>query len=298
MVYPIGEDRILDEVTGQAIGTEPLDIRRWIWSLYRSDSAAIVRSAGAVSGLARMAYQVPVHTAYFPTGDQEAVIVTSNALELQTAEAPSSGSRTEHIYMSRDGVIHVGAVHPAGTALLDTMRVPANITGTNAATSLLGNRMYAPLYGASMGELIYWKHGAADLTPIKDAQGQERVMTTQTLTLDSDRRLDFLIQTSLEMSRNANVESWGWKKASFLWSIWIDGVRRWGVELGVEEFAETKSVSTSFPLTAGTYKIELRRERRLQGTNNPTTDLPLIRDGGSEKWPGTVFKVVDIGQVK
>ena len=58
MVYPIGPDRVIDEATGQVVGTTPVDLQRWIWSLYRSSRAAIVRSAGRVSGTSRMAYQV------------------------------------------------------------------------------------------------------------------------------------------------------------------------------------------------------------------------------------------------
>lgn len=297
MVYPIGPDRVIDEATGQVVGTTPVDLQRWIWSLYRSSRAAIVRSAGKVSGTSRMAYQVPTHTAYFPNGDERAVIVSNDPIEVATPEAPPSGYRDEFVYMTRDGVIHVGAVQPAGTALLDKMRVTANTTATTSAVSLLGDRRYAPLYGASLGEILYWKQSAANGAPIKDAKGQERVMMTRTFTIDSDRRLDFLIQVSYEMARLANTEPWGWKTASFLWSIWINGERRWGVELGVEEYPETKSVSTSFSLVAGTYTVELRREKRNQGTDKPSTDYPIYRNGGSEQWPGTVFKIVDIGQV-
>lgn len=289
MGYPVGL-----APNGAGDGTEPEDVQRWIWSLYRSENPGIARGL-TVTGRSDMRYNISSGVVILPNGDQQAIAVPVSAVNVSTLPAPSSGSRTDYIYVGADGAVGVGTSQPANTALIDKRTVPAGITATTATVSQLGNRNFAPLYGSSMGQLMYWKHSAADLTQIKDSAGQERTMVTDTITIDSDRRLEFQLQVSMEMTRGSNTKAWGWKRDTFVWSIWIDNVRRWSTELGVSEFPETKFASVDIPLTAGTYKIELRRTRRLIGTEEPSTDFPRLRTGGSEQWPGTTFKVMDQG---
>lgn len=286
MGYPVG---IAPDADGN--GTAPEDMRRWIWSLYRAETPSIVRGL-TVAGRSDMAYAVSAGVAVFPTGAQEAIAVPFDAVDVAAPPAPSSGSRTDHIYATSEGAVMVGTVQPAGTSLIDKRTVPANITATTATTSTLGNRRFAPLFGSSMGEIAYWKHGAADLSKISD---KRTLLTSQTITLESDRRLNFELQVTYEMSREANVTTNGWKTASFVWEIWVDGVMRRTFTLGVPEFAETKMNTTSWELTEGTHTIDLYRTRGLQGTDDPDNDYPVLRSGGSGNYAGNTFKIVDIG---
>lgn len=277
-------------------GSTPEDMQRWIWSLYRTEDPALVRG-GVISGRSNMAYQVEAGVAIFPSGEAMSVAVPFSAGTVATAAAPTSGTRTEDVYVTEDGAVQVAAAMPSGCALLDRRRVPANITSTTATQTTLGDRKYAPLYGASMGVIALWHHNVADLSPITDDAGYTRTMCNLTFTLDSDRHLDFFLQVSYEMNRAANVHDWGWKKASFVWEIWIDDQLKKSVELGVEEFAETKDSSSSFDILAGTHTVQLKRTRRLVGTNDGDDDPVLARDGGYRNWPGTWFKIKDVGQV-
>lgn len=277
----------------QGNGTTPADLRRWIWSLYRVDTAQIARGL-AVTGRSDMQYAVAAGVVIVPTGAQEAVAVPVSSVTVSTPAAPSSGTRTDYIYVGQDGVVYVGTSQPANTALLDKRTVPANITATTATTSTLGDRKYAPLFGSSMGMVSHWREGTADLTKVTDAR---KKVASQTFTLDSDRRCEFTLQISYEMSRAANVEPDGWKTATFLWEIWDGSTRLRSMEIGVPEFAETKCNISSYELGAGTHTISLYRTRRLMGTNNPSTDYPVHRNGGAENWPGTTLSITDMGGV-
>lgn len=287
MGYPIGLAPL-----GDGTGTEPEDMQRWIWSLYRTDKAALVRGC-EVSGMSSMKYKVTAGVIVVPTGSAQAIAVPIDAVEVNTPAAPSTGSRTDYVYATDDGAVQVGTSQPSGTALLGKFTVPANITATTAAVSLLGDRLYAPLYGASMGRVAYWQESSADLSEVPR---DRTLMTTLTFTTDSDRRMDFALQVSYEMSRAANVNTDGWKMASHTWETWIDGVRRRTVELGVREFAETIQNRATFDLTAGTHTVQLYRERRLIGGSSGDTTV-LHRKGGSENWPGTSYTIVDIGGI-
>lgn len=277
-------------------GTTPDDLQQVLWGLYKAGKPAIVAGLD-VKGRSDMSYAVGAGVAAVPTSTTQVILVPVAAVNVATPAAPSSGTRTDYICVGQSGAVTVSTSQPANTALLDKRTVPAGTTATTATTSTLGNRLFAPLRGGMAGEVVYWSHGVANGTAITDKPGTERSMTTQTFTLDEDRRLDFHLQASYEMSRPANTYSWGWKTASFVWSVWLDGVRRWSVELGVQEYPETKFASTSFGVPEGTHTVELRRERRLLGTDDSPNDRPIYRSGGTEKWPGTVFKIVDMGAV-
>ena len=278
---------------GSGNGTTPADLQRWIWSLYRVSKGQIARGL-EVTGRSDMSYAVAPGVVIIPTGTAMAVAVPVDAVNVNTPAAPSSGSRTDYIYVGQDGAVMVGASQPANTALLDKRTVPANITATTATTSLLGNRKYAPLFGGSMGRIAAWHSNQADLSVVPTSR---MLCTAITLTLDSDRRLSFTLQQSYELSRGANIgdPAEAWKVASMIWEYWIDGVHRMSLEMGVEAFAETKQNSFEFDMLAGTHTIEVYRRRRLEGAPG---DEVLHRQGGSNNWPGTTFKINDTGAIE
>lgn len=275
---------------GSGNGTTPADLQRWIWSLYRVSTGQIARGL-EVTGRSNMSYAVAPGVVIIPTGTAMAVAVPVDAVNVNTPAAPSSGSRTDYIYVGQDGAVMVGTSQPANTALLDKRTVPANITATTATTSLLGNRKYAPLYGGTMGRLVNWYETRPDLSEIPDAR--TRVFST-TLTVDSDRLLSWTLQQSYELARNANTGSDGWKVASMLWEYVWDGVGVYSTEIGVEPYAETKTNSYEFTVPAGTHTLEIYRSRRLVGIPG---DVVVHRRGGANNWPGTSFKIVDLGGI-
>ena len=288
MTHPIGVDRYRDPDTGQVVGTAPLHVRQWIWSLYDTPDPAIAAGLRVI-GTASMFYQVSNGVAVFPYGEGQSVVVPVAQTQVATPEAPSVGTRTDFIYMDQEGVVRVGTSHPAGTVLLDRRTVRAGVTATTSTTSELGNRQYAPLRGASMGRLAMWLDPLADLARVPDAR---REVTSQTFTIESDRQIECNLQITYDMSRNANTTDIG-RTASFVWETRIDGVLRRTVEMGVQDFAETKMDRAVYDLPAGTHTISLVRERRLQGTTG--NDYPIHRKGGSANWPGTSFEVRDVG---
>lgn len=277
MNYPIGLDR-----DSQGKGTEPKDIQSWIWSLYRT--AGTIARGLEVTGTSTMQYQVQGGIAILSTGDRLAIAVPISATTVATPSAPSTGSRTDYIYVGQDGAVQVGTTQPAGTALIDKRKVPAGITATTATTTLLGNRQFAPLYGSSMGQIASWKDPLADLATIPDARSK---VGTLTFTIDSDRRIEMHLQVSYDQRAEANTD---WKVGSFVWEIWINGKLRRSSELAVHSWAETKQNRFGFDLTAGTYTVDLYRERRLTSGG-----LLMHRVGGSAQWPGTTFTITDLG---
>lgn len=274
-------------------GTRPVDMQRWIWSLYRTNTAQIARG-GEVTGRSSMSYQVNPAIIIIPSGAQRAIAVPVDGGTVATAAAPSSGTRTDYVYVGQDGAVKVGTSQPANTALLDKRTVPAGITATTATTSTLGNRKYAPLFGSSMGRIAAWHESLADGANIPAARQRVAALT---FTLDSDRRLSFTLQQSYDLNRAANQGSLddGWKVASFVWEYYIDGVHRLSLELGVQDFAETKSNVYEFDTLAGTHTVEVYRRRRLVGRPD---DQSIHRKGGASNWPGTSFKINDLGGIE
>lgn len=273
-------------------GTTPDDMQRWLWSLYRTEAAALVRGC-EVSGTSGMTYRVTPGVIVVPTGEAQAIAVPIDAVDVATLPAPSSGTRTDYIWATDTGAVQVGESRPAGTALLGKRRVPANITATTATLDLLGNRLYAPLYGASMGRVASWHEGLADLAVIPDERSRVMAMT---FTVDNDRRMQLNFQQSYDCGRAANAGSnpLGWKRPSMVWETWIDGVHRLSVEVGVEDYAETKQFNWEYDFLAGTHTIEMYRRRRLIGLPD---DFVIHRKGGASKWPGTSVRLMDIGGI-
>ncbi|MFE5777074.1 hypothetical protein [Brachybacterium sp. NPDC056505] len=276
-------------------GSTPEDMQRWIWSLYRTQGPALVRGA-VVTGTSSMEYAVEDGVAIFPGGEAQTIAVPFAATTVATPDAPTSGTRDDYVYVTDEGAVQVQAgSQPEGTALLDVYRVPANVTATTAAASTLGNRTYAPLFGASMGLVAYWKQSAADKAKQTDAR---KLMGTLTFTLESDRRVDMGLQVCYEMSRNANTGEDVGKRATFTWEFVIDSELARTIVLGVEDYAEVKQNRATFNLLAGTHTIKLYRTRGLVGTSHPDEDYPVIRYQGTENWPATSLSVMDVGAIE
>lgn len=266
-------------------GSEPEDLQRWIWSLYRADSGTIARGL-EVTPTSTMSYAVAAGVAIIPVATARAIAVPVDAVTVPTSAAPSSGTRTDYIYVGADGAVKVGGTQAANTALLDKRTVSAGTTATTATTSQLGNRKYAPLFGSTMGMIARWEDPLATGAKVPNARTK---VGSLTFTLDSDRRLDMGLQVSYDQEINANTGTDSWKVASFQWEIFMDGQRvRW-TELAVHSWPEVKQDRLTFTVNAGTHTIEIYRERRLMsggdiyyanGSKRPDTSLVIMDVGG------------------
>lgn len=267
--------------TADGTGTTPEDFQRWIWSLYRTGGSAIA-AGGEVSGTSKMAYSVEPAAAILSSGDRRRYVALSERVTVPTAAAPSSGSRTDYIYVGGDGAVMVGSSQPTNTALLDKRLVPAGITATTATTSLLGDRRFAPLRGASMGPVLSWGESLAHLGTIPAAW---TTVMSKTLTLDEDRTLDWRHFMTAAIQQAADGVF-----SSVQWQLSIDGAvfKTW--EFKVDNIAETRYFAVTGVLTAGTHTVTLRRRVR----RNPTNVVSYYR-GGDESWPGTNLTCVDLG---
>ena len=274
-------------------GTSPEDVQRWVWSLYRTDNGpALVRGGsqgspeGVVSGTSSMEYQVAAGVAVFPAGYCQSIAVPFERGRVATLPAPTSGTRTDYVYLTADGAVQVGRTQPNGTALLDKRTVPANITATTATTSVLGDMVYSPLYGASSGKILGHTVEGADNQEIDAA---DRLMLSRTFTLDSDRVVQINLlttyRTDATFADNANY-------ASIKWGIYIDGAHNRTFQFHVNRVPETKNAIYTVTLPAGTHNIQVRRSIERYPINGVKV---LYRYGGESKWPGTRLELYDMG---
>lgn len=269
MGYPFGLAKPAD-----GTGTMPADLQRVIWGLYRADDPLIVKGC-EVTGTSSMQYKVAAGVVYIPVGAQRGILVPVDAATVQTAAAPSTGSRVDVLYVGQDAGVKVGASAASGSAVLDRRTVMAGTTATTSTTGIT-DRGYAMLFGASMGMLYNYR----DPSPLDSVvnPASHLVCATQ-VTVPSDRLLDLRVTQTL----------WSASPASMMWSIYIDNALEVNFEMGVSTVAESKQVTHSRWLLAGTHQIRLE-VRRQTGTGNV-----LYKRGGPSSYNGNRFEVIDLG---
>ncbi len=275
MGYPFG---LAPDAEGD--GTTPEGLQRVIWSLYRAQAPLIVRGC-EVTGTSSMKWAVAAGVVYIPTGDARAVLVPVDATTVPTSPAPSTGSRTDFLYVGVDGAVRVGASVPAGSALIGKRTVPAGITATTAAPASVLDRGYAMLFGASMGRLLRWVDSTA-YRGVLSSSTTAQVVYSGNISLPTDRLLDF------RLSQTAASDA----KSSFVWEIWLDSTLFFAPEMVVDTIGDTKTYTASEWVLEGTHTISVKRRLAVNGGK------PIIHvGGGTERRPGNRFEVVDIGMI-
>lgn len=260
----------------QGAGTTPEDMQRVIWSLYREHVARLTRGC-EVTGTAAMRYRVAPGMAYIPMGDSRAVLVPVDAVEVATAAAQSSGSRTDFLYVGQDGAVKVGASLPAGAALIDVRTVRAGVTATTATTGLV-DRQFTTLFGSTLGRVAFW-HESMAMGATWDSSWKTRFVGK--FTLPSDRLLDLRLTQTLYSTAPSSVR----------WAVLLDGQHILSRELAVGLIAESKYTARTWHVLAGEHTIELRAGIHSNGGK------PIgYQGGGDALWPGNTFEVVDVGQ--
>lgn len=264
--------------TEDGTGTTPEDLQRVIWSLFRAPDPLIVRG-GEVTGTASMRYAVAAGVVYVPVAEGRAILVPFGANTVATTAAPSSGSRTDFVYVGTDGGVKVGPSVPAGSALLGKRVITAGMTATSAAADSRLDRKYAMLFGASMGRLARW----IDSTPYRSTwPTTSRTVYATTVNLPSDRLLDFRLTQSLAADATSSI----------VWEIWLDQTLLFAPEMAVSSIGESKTYTASEWVLEGQHTITLKARGGVSGGK------PILHiGGGTESRPGNRFEVVDLGLI-
>lgn len=139
-------------------GTTSADLQRIVGAQYMN--AGVLPNGGlTVSGTSEMAYKVEKGAAFMWTSyaSRLGMLVPVDATTVQTAPAPSTGTRTDTIYVDGRGGVHVTQSNriPEGVAIAK-FTVPAGITATSSAQMSI-DRKFAIATGASLGRLAAWE---------------------------------------------------------------------------------------------------------------------------------------------
>ena len=136
-------------------GTEPVDMQTIIGARYHT--SGILPSGGVqVQGTSSMAYKVTRGAVVLKAASGLALEYPVEEQTVNTAPAPSTGSRQDRIVMDANGNITVvNGAAPAGGITLGLFTVPAGGTSTAAATQSM-DRNFAIPAGASLGRLAHW----------------------------------------------------------------------------------------------------------------------------------------------
>lgn len=139
-------------------GTEPTDLQRIVGAQYATQGL-LPSGGGRVSGTSSMAFDVEAGAAFMwaSGGSRLGILVPFEATTVQTDPAPATGSRTDTVYVDRDGGVRVaiGSAEAQGGVAIARWEVPAGITATTAAAQSI-DRDYAISTGASLGRLASW----------------------------------------------------------------------------------------------------------------------------------------------
>ena len=154
MGYPLGKAPLAD-----GTGTTPTDMQRIIGAQYMN-SGLLPNGGLEVTGTSSMSYAVTAGAVFMWTSfaSKLGMLVPVEATTVQTNPAPSTGSRTDTIYVDGDGAVRVaiGSSNiPSGVAIA-RFTVPAGITATKSATQSI-DRNFAIPAGASLGRLAQWR---------------------------------------------------------------------------------------------------------------------------------------------
>lgn len=178
MGYPWGKAPLAD-----GTGTTPTDMQRILGAQYVS-SGLLPNGGLTVEGTSSMAYKVNAGAAFMWFGYESRLgaLVPVEETIVNTLPAPSTGSRTDTVYVDGDGGVQVitGTSIPGGVAIA-RFTVPAGITATTSAIQSI-DRRFAIATGASLGRLGYYKHPSATTGATSEA-----TLYTGRFNLPSDR---------------------------------------------------------------------------------------------------------------
>src|SRR5699024_2104580 len=126
------------------------------------------------------------------------MLVPVDGTTVNTDPAPSTGSRTDTVYVDGGGAVRVvqGTSIPSGIPIAQ-FTVPAGITATTSAVQSI-DRKFAISTGASMGRLSQWKDPGGDVVG-----AAEKTRHVGRFHLPSDRIIRVDITTTIKSSTSS-----------------------------------------------------------------------------------------------
>lgn len=230
----------------QGNGATENDLRRIVGAQYMNQG--ILPNGGlAVSGRSDMSYLVESGAAFMWTSQSErlGVLVPVETVTIPTEAAPASGSRTDSIYMLRDGIPRVTSGAPPSTGvLLGKFIIGAGVTSTRAGQKTI-DREYAIATGASLGRLAHWDIPGGNWT---GEEGVDVLRYSEQFQVPSDR----LVRVDVSASARSSATGDGWTALG----IEIDGDYRRALHMVHTSDAErTYSATWTADLSEGTHTL-------------------------------------------
>src|SRR5699024_10803493 len=209
-----------------------------------------------VSGRSDMSYLVESGAAFMWTSKSErlGVLVPVETVTIPTEAAPATGSRTDSIYMLRDGIPRVTSGAPPSTGvLLGSFIIGAGVTSTSAGQKTI-DREYAIATGTSLGELVHWNgEGIVSWTETMPTQ-----RFAQQFVLPSDRMVRLEHTATLTTPDNAkNLPHY----VAFTY-IFDDGEWVKRAYFQADPTRQTRSVSYQLTLPAGVHSVVVQSHIR------------------------------------
>lgn len=199
-------------------GTTPTDMQRIVGAQYMS-SGILPNGGLTVEGTSTMAYKVNFGACFMWTSfaSRLGMIVPVDATTVNTTAAPSTGTRTDTVYVDGDGAVRVvtGTSIPSGVAIA-RFTVPAGITATTDATQSI-DRKFAIATGANLGRLDFYRHPSSGVGATTEA-----TLYAGRFNLPSDRiiRADFNVTIKSETATpgiaNFTIEFTGGSKRTMM----------------------------------------------------------------------------------
>ena len=205
----------------------------------------IVGEGLVVSGLASMSYRVSPGALYMPTDQGMGTIFGVAGGDFPTVAAPTSGSRTDWVWVDGGGQVRVSRSAPTAGVVIDRRVVPAGVTGTVGTTSTF-DRPYKVLSGSPLGVVASGNLSTANdqVVPVSV------VLFDQDVYLPVDQTLEFSVTQCLYVVGEGSV----------FYTLWMDNVVVRRFKLGYSGVADDRFMAVLFSAAAGRRRLRVVME--------------------------------------
>lgn len=284
MAFPVGKPST--EVTpGVWQGTTPEGLQRWLGSQYMNTGIIPGKNIGTVTGTSSWSYAYDAGCAfmYVSQASGNGIMVPFEKGTVPTSPAPSTGTRSDVIYVDTNGVVRVaqGATNAPQGVVLDRRVVSAGATSTNSSVSNWDKSFSIPA-GASLGLLHRFHDPAADnlignVSPMTLGAGR--------FSLPSDR----LVRFDLTHCISAVDGEWDTNATVMLWQVFIDNKQEMSFTTRAEwDMPQANFMSFTKQLSAGAHTVHYVQSR-LKGARF------RHHKGTADAYLGNRFEVWDAG---
>lgn len=230
----------------QGNGATEDDLRQIIGAQYMNQG--VLPNGGlTVDGTSTMNYRVNAGAAFMWTSksQRKGVLVPVSTITIPTAAAPATGTRTDSIYLSTDGIPRVtSSTPPASSVLLGKFMVAAGTTSTLSAQQTI-DREHAIATGASLGVLAHW---AIPGSTWGGDTGKDVQRHSRQFVVPSDR----LVRVDISLSAIGATAGEGWSA----FGVEIDGTWRRALHVVYKNGQEqTYSATWTAEVSAGVHEL-------------------------------------------